>query len=71
MDDQLIYEPTSETRNRKHLGENELATWELRIGKYRVFYDVVLLESSRIVRIKAIGHKEHNRLFIGGKEIEL
>ena len=71
MDEQLLYEPNIETRNRKRLGENELATWELRIGKYRVFYDVVILENSRLVRVKAIGHKEHNRLFIGGKEIEL
>lgn len=37
VDQQLIYEPTVETRNRKHLDDNPLATWELRIGIYRVF----------------------------------
>jgi hypothetical protein len=34
-----------------------------------VFYDVV--EESKLVQIKAIGYKEHNKLFIHGKEFEL
>jgi len=33
-------EPTAETRNRKRLRPNDIAEWELRIGRYRVFYDV-------------------------------
>ena len=32
--------PTTETRNRKRLRPNELAEWEVRIGDFRVFYDV-------------------------------
>ncbi len=64
-------EPLSETRNRKRLGENELSDWEIRVQKYRVFYDVILAEDSGIVKIKAVGHKEHNTLYIGGKEVQL
>ena len=40
IDQQLIYDPGLETRNRKFLKNNPLATWELRIGVYRVFYDI-------------------------------
>jgi mRNA-degrading endonuclease RelE of RelBE toxin-antitoxin system len=54
------------TRHHKPLRTNELSKWELRLGKYRVFYDVE--EEARIIRIKAVGWKEHNRLFIRGKE---
>lgn len=68
---QLSYEPTVETRNRKRLGENELSDWELRVGNHRVFYDVVIEGAAGIVQIKAVGHKEHNTLYIGGKEVEL
>lgn len=69
IDEQLSNEPTIETRNRKRLEGNDLSTWELRVDNYRVFYDV--LEDCNIVEIKAIGHKEHNILYIGGKEVEL
>lgn len=70
IEEQLQYEPTTETRNRKRLGENELSDWELRVDNYRVFYDV-LIEDSSIVKIKAVGHKEHNTLYVGGKEVQL
>ncbi|MEQ8383898.1 MAG: type II toxin-antitoxin system RelE/ParE family toxin [Coleofasciculus sp. A1-SPW-01] len=68
---QLSNEPTLETRNRKRLGENELSDWELRVDNYRVFYDVVIEDDSCIVQIKAVGHKEHNTLYIGGKEVQI
>jgi len=42
--EQLTHEPTAETRNRKRLGESELSDWELRVQKFRVFYDVLLEE---------------------------
>jgi mRNA-degrading endonuclease RelE of RelBE toxin-antitoxin system len=71
IEEQLTYEPGSETRNRKRLGENELSDWELRIDRFRVFYDIVVAESQQIVKIKAVGHKEHNKLFIGQKEVQL
>lgn len=71
---QLSYTPEVRTRNRKPLKEPaELrATWELRFGphnSFRVFYEVDRDEA--IVTILAIGVKEGNRLFIGGKEFEL
>jgi len=46
-----------------------LATWELQVGKYRVFYDVE--QEDQVVRVKAVGWKEHNQLFIRGKEFTL
>ncbi|MBI4559996.1 MAG: type II toxin-antitoxin system RelE/ParE family toxin [Candidatus Hydrogenedentes bacterium] len=66
---QLGQEPFMLTRNRKVLRENPLAPWVLRIGKYRVFYQVEK-RSSR-VSIVAIGFKAHNLLYIRGKEIRI
>ena len=46
MKSQLSYEPLVVTRNRKPLPniaapfEFELPLWELKVGEYRVFYDV-------------------------------
>jgi mRNA-degrading endonuclease RelE of RelBE toxin-antitoxin system len=71
IEEQLTSEPTTETRNRKQLGENDLSDWELRVEKYRVFYDVVIEGDSATVQIKAVGHKEHNTLYIGGREVQL
>jgi mRNA-degrading endonuclease RelE of RelBE toxin-antitoxin system len=67
--DQLTSQPTVETRNRKRLRENPLARWEIRVGKYRVFYDVA--EEENLVRIIAIGYKEGSKLFILDEEYEL
>ncbi|NES19661.1 MAG: type II toxin-antitoxin system RelE/ParE family toxin [Symploca sp. SIO3E6] len=67
---QLQYEPNLETRNRKPLRDKSIATWELRIGKFRVFYDIEN-HKIKIVTIVAIGYKDHNQLFIGGKLIDL
>ena len=69
IDKQLAYEPMAETRNRKILRDNILLRWELRVDKYRVFYNVD--ENNRIVDITAIGYKEHNKLFISGKEVKI
>jgi mRNA-degrading endonuclease RelE of RelBE toxin-antitoxin system len=71
IEKQLRHEPTTETANRKMLGENELSDWELRVQRVRVFYDVALDNDRQVVKIKAVGHKEHNKLTIGGKEIQL
>ena len=71
VDEQLQYQPTTETRSRKRLGESELFTWELRVGKYRVFYDVIPEGVFGVVKIKAVGHKEHSKLYVHGKEFEL
>ncbi len=66
---QLQHEPTSEARNRKKLRRNDLSKWELRIQKYRVFYDVD--SETKTVKIKAVGKKDHNILLIRKKEFEL
>jgi mRNA-degrading endonuclease RelE of RelBE toxin-antitoxin system len=66
---QLSYEPSHETRHRKALEPNTLADWELRIGDYRVFYDIDTAVGT--VKVKAIGYKEHSRIFIRGKEYPL
>ena len=73
---QLTYEPTKETSNRKRLRETTMATWELRIGKYRVFYEVetdidLQPDDAATVIIVSVGHKEHNVLYIRGKVVKL
>jgi len=69
MERQLAHEPTRETRNRKKLRPNKLAEWELRLDKFRIFYDVDTTDE--IVKIAAVGFKQGNRLFIHGEEYEL
>jgi len=69
IDDQLSNEPAHETRNRKRLRPNNVAEYELRLTRFRVFYDVD--ENKNLVKIEAIGHKEGSRLFIRGKEYQL
>ena len=66
-----VHEPTTETRNRKRLGENELSDWELRVQQFRVFYDVDIDEQKKQVKVKAVGWKDHNILRIGGRETQL
>jgi mRNA-degrading endonuclease RelE of RelBE toxin-antitoxin system len=66
----LLYEPLVETRNRKPLRPNPIAPWELRAGKLRVFYEVVLGEPG-LVRILAVGKKERNILLVAGQEMRL
>jgi mRNA-degrading endonuclease RelE of RelBE toxin-antitoxin system len=66
---QLAHRPGQPTRNRKKLEENDLAPWELRVGAFRVFYDID--EADELVMIVAVGQKTHNILRIGDEEIEL
>ena len=61
--------PAVETRNRKRLRDNPVAQWEFRSGHYRIFYKVD--ETVLQVTIVAVGHKDHNRLFIRGQEVQL
>ena len=59
--DQLSYQPNIATRRRKALFdltpsfEHELPVWELRVGDFRVFYDVD--ESERRVHVRAVRRK--------------
>ena len=69
IEQHLSSEPATPTRKRKLLRPNDLATWELRLGVFRVFYEVD--PQDMIVWIKAIGRKEHNCLLIRGKEVPL
>jgi len=71
IQEQLQHEPALGTCARKHLGENELSEWELRIQKFRVFYDIVVEGARGRVKIVAVGHKEHNTLYVGGREVKL
>ncbi|MGH7796284.1 MAG: type II toxin-antitoxin system RelE family toxin [Candidatus Binatia bacterium] len=61
IEEQLAHEPDTQTRNRK-LVENLIPPWqamapiwELRIGEYRVFYDVSPTES--VVYVRAVRRK--------------
>ena len=67
--DQLTHQPLIRTRNRKELRPNPLANWELRVGKYRVLYNVVKEES--VVAINAVAVKDGNKLVIEGEVHEL
>lgn len=69
-DKQLIHRPTVETGNRRPMRPNPVAPWELRIGNLRVYYDVEE-EPEPIVRIRAVGVKQRNRVRIGREVIEL
>jgi mRNA-degrading endonuclease RelE of RelBE toxin-antitoxin system len=60
--DQLTHQPLVATRNRKPLRDHPIASWELRVDNYRVFYEVD--EANRSVVIIAVGHKVHNMLLI-------
>jgi mRNA-degrading endonuclease RelE of RelBE toxin-antitoxin system len=72
--EQLRFEPGAETTNRKPMRQPALfgAGWEIRFGpdnRFRVLYDID--DETRVVRIMAIGEKRRERLFIGGKEVQL
>ena len=56
------------TRKKKPLQPNAVSPWELRIDRFRVFYSV---EEDNEVKVVAVGHKEHNVLFIRGEKVEL
>jgi mRNA-degrading endonuclease RelE of RelBE toxin-antitoxin system len=69
IESHLRHEPTAITRNRKQLRPNNTAEWELRLDRYRVFYDVA--ETVRIVSIEAIGLKIGNMIYFRGEEGEV
>lgn len=74
IEEQLLFEPEKETRNRKPLLQPAPfeATWELRLGpdnRFRVLYGID--PERREVQIQAIGVKKGNELFVAGEEVEL
>ena len=70
IEEQLLHQSLVETKQRKPLRPNPLAPWDLRVGNFRVFYEVVADEPDT-VRILAVGQKRGSKLYIGGQEIEL
>jgi hypothetical protein len=70
----LLFEPETETRNRKPLRQPAPfeATWELRTGpqnRFRILYGVDRGRGE--VQIQAIGVKKGNTLLVGNEEVEL
>lgn len=61
IEEQLTHEPNVVTKNRKILVnlvppfETVLPVWELRVGDYRIFYDVA--EEEGVVYVRAVRHK--------------
>ena len=61
IEEQLTHEPNIKTRNRKRLEnlippwQTVMSIWELRVGEYRVFYDVSPTES--VVYVRAVRRK--------------
>jgi mRNA-degrading endonuclease RelE of RelBE toxin-antitoxin system len=61
VQEQLAHQPTVATRNRKLLEDPrpsfacEPPIWELRVGNYRVFYDVE--EQSQTIFVRAVREK--------------
>ena len=70
VEQQLLYQPTVETKNRKPMRPNPLSPWELRIGDLRVYYDVDEVPIP-IVSVRAVGIKERNQIRIGKEVIKL
>jgi mRNA-degrading endonuclease RelE of RelBE toxin-antitoxin system len=71
IEEQLTHEPNTRTKNRKLLEnlippwQSVAPIWELRVGEYRVFYDVSPPESAvyvRAVRRKPRGTKTEDIL---------
>jgi mRNA-degrading endonuclease RelE of RelBE toxin-antitoxin system len=65
IDQQLVHQPGVETRNRKRLDdlapdfEHRPPVWELRVGDFRIFYDID--EESSVVYVRTIRRKEHGQ----------
>lgn len=69
LESQLSSESAVETHNRKRLRPNKLAEWELRVDRFRVFFDID--PENRLIKVAAVGYKRGSRLLIRGEEYEL
>jgi len=67
ISDKLQKDADVETKKKKKLRRNPIAPWELKIGEYRVFFEI----DKETVSILAVGHKKHNDLFIRGRKVEI
>lgn len=71
LEERLAHQPSVPARNRKRMDPDKrlyVAPWELRLGRVRVYY-AVEDEVEKVV-VVAVGTKERERLFIGGREVE-
>ena len=65
IESQLANQPTQVTKNRKRLDpavadfEHVPPIWELRVGEFRVFYDID--ESAQIVFVRAVRRKRQDQ----------
>jgi mRNA-degrading endonuclease RelE of RelBE toxin-antitoxin system len=66
IDVHLYYQPTVGSRKIIAMKPNAVAGWELRLGDYRILYDVD--DTARVVTVQVIGEKRGNRLIVQGKE---
>lgn len=62
----LQHQPTQESRAIKKLRPNPLVEYELRVGEFRVLYNVDVAD--REVVLVVIGRKVGNKLVVGGEE---
>lgn len=62
---QLRFQPTTITKNRFRREPSGISAWELRIGLFRVYYDVE--ETVRIVAVIRIGEKPNNEIYFRGR----
>jgi mRNA-degrading endonuclease RelE of RelBE toxin-antitoxin system len=62
----LRHQPAQGSRKIVELRPNPIASWELRLGDYRVLYNVNEAEHS--VTVDTIGEKHGNRLIVQGTE---
>jgi mRNA-degrading endonuclease RelE of RelBE toxin-antitoxin system len=69
VDEQLIHQPDVITRNRKRLRSNASAEWQLKIGDFRVLYDIDAAEER--VEVKFVGQKQGAKLLVRGREFVL
>ncbi len=71
--EQLIQaDPRNETRNKFALDPPpDCADYELRIGRFRVFYRVAEEEEGVSVIVALIGRKDRNKLIVEGEVFEL
>jgi mRNA-degrading endonuclease RelE of RelBE toxin-antitoxin system len=62
----LRHQPTAGSRKIIAMLPNPAAGWELRLGDYRILYDVD--ETARTVTVQVIGEKQGNRLIVQSQE---
>ena len=63
----LQVDASVESHRRKRLRPTQIGPWELKAGRYRVFYEL----AEGTVTVLAVGNKEHSDLHIRGKRVEM